>query len=278
MSAGNDVFVIRRILVAVDATPTSSVVLEMAALLAREFDAELDGVFVEDINLLHLAGLPFARELTWSTAMELHLDYARMERALRGHAAHARQAVVNVTTQLKLHASLRIVRGQVARELLRAAQGVDLVILGKGGGTREANIGAIARQVAQKSDCSVLLVVKDGRSSKSVMAVFAGDASSLRLLNAAARLARAVHKTLLILIPAATTMDYQRLRELSRQALGGGPLLVTYQAVTTLEACLSPRLLHDEGVGTVVLSGTATDTDVMETRLAGLACSVLLVR
>ena len=66
MSAGNERFVVRHILVAVDATPSSSVVLEAAARLAREFDAELNGIFVEDLNLLHLAGLPFARELTCS--------------------------------------------------------------------------------------------------------------------------------------------------------------------------------------------------------------------
>ena len=114
MSAEDDGFAVDRILVAVDATSDSAAVLEIAAQLASEFDAELNGIFVEDINLLRLAGLPFARELTWSTAMELHLDYQRMERTLRGYAAYAQQAVVKVTTQLKLHASLQVVRGLVA--------------------------------------------------------------------------------------------------------------------------------------------------------------------
>lgn len=279
MSADNGGLIIRRILAAVKATSTSLIVVETAALLAREFDAELDSVFVEDINLLHLAGLPFAREVTWFTAMELHLDHGRMERTLRGHAAHARQAVIKVTTQLKLHASLRILRGQVARELLHAAQDVDLVILGKGRGTRGENIGTIARQVAQEATCSVLLMAKDARPNKAVMAVvFSGDAPSVRRLNAAGQLARAVHKPLLVMIPAATTGDYQQLREQCRQALQAGPLLVTYQAVDTPEACFSPRLLRDEGVGLLVLSGAADDAGILEARLAGLECSVLLVR
>lgn len=278
MSAGNDAFVIRRILAAVDATPTSSAVLETAALLAREFNAELDGIFVEDINLLRLAGLPFARELTWSTALELHLDSPRMERALRGHAAHARQAIVNITTQFKLHASLQIVRGQVAQELLRAAQNVDLFILGKGRGTRGAHIGAIARQVTQQADCSVLLVAWDARLFKSVMTVFSGNDRSARELNAAAQLARAVHKTLLVLIPASTTSDYQRLRDQARQALGRGPLLVSYQAVATMAACFKQQIIRDEGVGIVVMSGAATAASLMEAQLAKLECSALLVR
>lgn len=278
MSAGNGAFVIRRILAAVDATPTSSAVLETAALLAREFNAELDGIFVEDINLLRLAGLPFARELTWSTAMELHLDYPRMERVLRGHAAHARQAIVNITTQFKLHASLQIVRGQIAQELLRAAQNVDLFIMGKGRGTRGAHIGAIARQVTQQVDCSVLLVARNARFFKSVMTVYTGNERSVRELNAAALLARAFHKTLLVVIPASNTSDYQRLREQSRQSLGRGPLLVSYQAVATMEACFQQQMIRDEGVGIVVMSGAANEASLMEPQLVKLECSALLVR
>jgi nucleotide-binding universal stress UspA family protein len=284
MSAGDDVFVIRRILVAVDAASTSSVVLETAALLAREFNAELDGIFVEDINLLRLAGLPFARELTWSTAMELQLDYPRMERVLRGHAAHARQAIVNVTTRFKLQASLHIARGQIAQELARAAQKVDLFILGKGRDTRGAHIGSIARQVVQQANCSVLLVAKQVHSFKAVMTVFSGNECSARALNAAAQLARALHKNLLVLIPSTTTADYQRLREQSRQALGLGPLLVTYQAAATMEACFNQRTIWDEGVGIVVMSGMVSTAEpfpaegILESWLLKVECSVLLVR
>lgn len=280
MNAADGDFVIRRILAAVKTTSTSSTVVETAALLAREFGAELDSVFVEDINLLRLAGLPFAREMTWSSAMELHLDYARMERTLRGNAAHVRQTVVNVTTQLKLHGSLRILRGQVARELLDAAQDVDLIILGKGRGTGGEHIGTIARQVAQEARCSVLLLATKSstRPYTTVMTVFSGDEPSRQLLNAAGRLARAVHKNLLVVIPATGMSDFQQLRELSRQALRHGPLLVTYLAVASQEACFSPSLLRTEGVGMVVVSGAAPDTKIMEARLTGLECALLLVR
>src|SRR5512143_1804987 len=51
-----------RIWVALDESPRSAAALTAAADLAAGLDAELAGLFVEDISLQHLIGLPFARE------------------------------------------------------------------------------------------------------------------------------------------------------------------------------------------------------------------------
>ena len=57
------VSLVRRILVAVDASHHSIAALEAAVELATRFQAELLGLYVEDINLLRLAQLPFGREV-----------------------------------------------------------------------------------------------------------------------------------------------------------------------------------------------------------------------
>lgn len=274
MSTGKEYPVIRRILVAVDDTLASTAVLETAAQLAREFNASLIGIFVEDINLLRMAGLPFARELTWSTAMELHLDYQRMERVLRGHAALAQQAVVNITTRSKLNASLQIVRGQIAPELIRATKNVDLFILGKG---RGEHFGTIARQVIHQAHCPVLLVKTDTRYDSSVMTIFTGSSRSEQMLNTAAQLARATRKTLLVLIPAPSMPGYQVLREQALQLLGHSSPLVTFQSVASVDACFDQGILREEGVAIVVLGDDASISDT-ETHLTKLKCSVLLAR
>jgi len=49
---------IRRVLVAMDASPHSRAALEAAIELASHFEAELRGLFVEDINMLRAVGLP----------------------------------------------------------------------------------------------------------------------------------------------------------------------------------------------------------------------------
>ena len=59
---------IRRILIALDASTHSLAALHAAAEMAANMQAELIGLFVEDENLLHLAGLPFAQEVRSSSA------------------------------------------------------------------------------------------------------------------------------------------------------------------------------------------------------------------
>ena len=58
---------IKRILVALDASAANRTALQTAALLASELQAELQALFVEDINLLRLAELPFAREVVFGS-------------------------------------------------------------------------------------------------------------------------------------------------------------------------------------------------------------------
>ena len=49
----------RRIVVAIDGTPTSLAALEATGELASAWGAELVGLFVEDTNLLRMASLPY---------------------------------------------------------------------------------------------------------------------------------------------------------------------------------------------------------------------------
>ena len=73
----------RRILVALDASQHSLAALEAASELAEALKAELVGIFVEDVNLLNLAGLPFVREVGYPSGAARPLDSPSMERALR---------------------------------------------------------------------------------------------------------------------------------------------------------------------------------------------------
>ena len=115
---------IRRILVALDASPHSQAALEAASELADVLKAELVGIFVEDVNLLRLAGLPFAREVGYPSGTDRPLDSPSMERELRIQAEQARQTLAGVAVRRQIRWSFRVVRGQVATELLtRSARG-----------------------------------------------------------------------------------------------------------------------------------------------------------
>ena len=77
----------RRILVALDASRESDAALAAAAELAQQLDAELMGLFIEDIDLLNLAALPFSREVAVLSLSGRGLDPERVARELRSKAA-----------------------------------------------------------------------------------------------------------------------------------------------------------------------------------------------
>jgi hypothetical protein len=119
---------IRRVIVGLDPLQQSRALLEAAAELAGEMQAELLGLFVENQDLLHFAGLPFAREVGFETATRRALDVGSMERSLRALAKEARQALEAAAKPTRIQWSFRVVRGAPAAELLAAAEESDLVI------------------------------------------------------------------------------------------------------------------------------------------------------
>ncbi|HKI63833.1 MAG TPA: hypothetical protein VKA16_04330 [Burkholderiales bacterium] len=119
---------LRRIVVGLDAGPRGRATLQAAAQLAARMQAELVGLFVEDIDLLHLAGLPFAREVGYPSATLRPLDVAAMERALRAAADEVQRMLATIAGRGPLSWSFRIARGAVLSELRAAAADGDIVV------------------------------------------------------------------------------------------------------------------------------------------------------
>ncbi len=122
---------IRRILVALDTSPHSRAALAAAANLAARLEAQLIGVYVEDMNLLRLAQLPFAQEIHYASATPQKLDKDVMEKQLRSQADRARNDLRQTAEQYALEWSFQVLRGLVAAELLTAAEEADLLVLGR---------------------------------------------------------------------------------------------------------------------------------------------------
>ncbi|HEX9050121.1 MAG TPA: hypothetical protein VF841_06255, partial [Anaeromyxobacter sp.] len=83
----------RRIVVGLDASAASLDALAAAAALAGRLRADLAGVFVEDEDLIRLAGLPFAGVVRLPGGAREGIDLARAEAELRALAAGAREAL-----------------------------------------------------------------------------------------------------------------------------------------------------------------------------------------
>ena len=118
----------RRFVVLLDASAPGKAALEAAAARAAELEAELLAVFVEDVDLLHLAALPFAREIGFPSATRHDLDARAMERKLNRTADEARRSIAEIAARVPLQWSFQVARGTLSAQMLAAAAEADLVI------------------------------------------------------------------------------------------------------------------------------------------------------
>jgi nucleotide-binding universal stress UspA family protein len=193
MKKSRSPFLIHRILVALDASPHSLAALDAAVDLAARLDAELEGLFVEDVALLRVTELPCAREVLYFSAAEAPLTREGMESELKSQSERARQALQAAAQRAQVEWTFRTARGEVTTEVKAAAAGVDLLAIGKGGWSlgRRLRAGSTALELAA-SALSVLLLPERGIPEDAHLVVyFDGSPAAHHGLQAAARLARA---------------------------------------------------------------------------------------
>ncbi len=280
MGEQNDELTIRRILVALDASHHSLAALEAAAELAASLEAELQGLFVEDANLLRVARSPAAREVQYPFVATARLDRARMERQLRAQATQARQALAAACGPRQIKWSFRVVRGEVTPEVLAAALDADLLILGKASRplTRRMRLGSTARAAAARAPHSVLLLRRDVGIRPPVVVTYDGSPTARQALIMATRLAQRKGGYLVVLILADAPDEAQRLRAQAANWLRGRELVMRYRQLAGAGAATLIQEVRAEGSGVLVLSSTTLPPEPLQTLLDEVDCPVLLVR
>jgi len=150
--------IIHSIAVAIDCSPHSKASLEAAAEMASRLKAELIGIFVEDINLLHMAGLPFAEEIRLYSTEKL--DTAQLERLLRHQAQQAREMLEHTAQPRTLRHTFRVLRGLVPEQVMQAALEADMLVLGRSGRSPSCRkgLGSTARTALSEGSMNVLLM------------------------------------------------------------------------------------------------------------------------
>lgn len=279
MTERNDEQEIRRILVAVDTSPHGLAALEAGIELAAEYGADVVGLFVEDLNLLRLAQLPFAREVAVYSARVRQIGREDLERQLRAQAARLRRQLSRRAMHLGVRWSFHVSRGDIAAELMQRAEQADLVILGKTGWSESRSMGSTARLLAAEARGRVLILQRERHLARALRVVFDGSESAQRALHSAALLADRERRRLSVLlladgseaIPDLRRQAADQLREhgLSaryRALVGAGPAEIE-QAIKALDCVL---VLPAE------LAGLSQD-DMMDL-LDRLECPMLVVR
>ena len=199
-----DEFHIRRIVLALDASAHDRATVVAAARLAARLKAGLEALFVEDINLLHSAQLPFVRRASLAAPAWREFDTAAMERELRAMAAEARRVLAAEAERTRLPWSFRIVRGHPEAEAFEAAEHADLLLLARGPEVPgvAARLSSPAGQVAAKATRPVLLLRAAEALDRGVTVVYDDSPGAERALSAAVKLGEARELKVLVVAPA----------------------------------------------------------------------------
>jgi hypothetical protein len=130
------------VIVALGGAEPASALLQAAGDLLRGTQAELAGLFVEDLELLRLAALPFTREIGLASGTVRPLDVPDVERAFKRQAEQVRRLLVQTAAALELPWSFQVARGSLLDEVLAAATLADFTIVGERQPAVERSTGA----------------------------------------------------------------------------------------------------------------------------------------
>jgi nucleotide-binding universal stress UspA family protein len=203
---------ISRILFALDPSRQNRVALEQALALAERMRAELIALFVEDENLLHLAGLPFAREVHRISAGERKLDAAQMSRTLRRQSDSLRRLIEQSAEQRRIHVSLRVVQGHFIHTALMAAGETDVTFLNVR--DRAADLLRFSAGPGSARPGSTVTV-----AAKPIWALFDGSAQSVRALQLALELSAPDSPDLMLVLPVSIKDQAGKLQQQAAQIL-----------------------------------------------------------
>lgn len=254
----------KKMLIAVD-TLHDSALLELAASLARSQGAQLSALFIEDINLFHLAGLPFATEVDRVTSAELKFDVDRIGSASARRIKRIRQQLDELAKKSELTVSLTVVRGHYLAEAMAASATMDLLLLDRPRGNRSLTVKTIPAK----------------KFSPPVWAIYDGMDGSERALKLAIDIAISQKSGLNIILQRQSENGIAELEQQAKDLFAGNNLASHFfiQSSRSYDSIL--QYVLERGCSIVVLRADRSDPETSQSAALlfadRLGCPVLLV-
>jgi nucleotide-binding universal stress UspA family protein len=272
---------IRRILVALDASADSAAALDAAVALAARLEAELLGLFVEDVDLLRAAGLPFAREIRVFQLQPRQIRVDELEAQLLARARSIERALAHAADRSGVPFTFRRVRGSVAAEVMAATGDADLVVVGRAGHApaRRGRLGSTALALVVQGSRPVLVLGRRLRLRDPVFAVYDGSASARHALAVALRLTPPGQTVHVVVTGDDEDAIRQRWADARAQA-GDAGATMSLHAVLQADAGALARVARAEGAGVVVAPATSPlfEGGTLVDALDDAGCPLLAVR
>lgn len=270
---------IERVVVALDATAENGSAIDVAVRLAIGARAPLHAVFVEDEDLLSLAGLEVAREVV-AGAGGGPLTSDQLELQLRAAAVRAREDVLAAARIHALEYSFEIVRGD-AETALSAVSDRDLIVAGALSRPVAGHLRVELRWlVALDLAPGPIVLARKGSKKDSGIVVLLQErsAAASRLLQAAARIAASDRGTLTLMCPSALAAG-DGFAEWVEDQIGASAARLRIEPAPAEPAELHARIAQ-LGCGLVATGCGAGEGDPKQIRELGerLDCDLLIVR
>jgi nucleotide-binding universal stress UspA family protein len=269
---------IERVVVPLDAASESQTAIETAARLAARTKAPLHGIFVEDEDLLYLAQLPFARQVTpGAGAAPFTPELAELH--LRAAAERARRDLIAAAKRHGVKCTFEIVRGSSETALSGASQ-QDLIVAGALSRPIAGNFRLECRWWSSIEVASgpFLLARRDWSKAGPVVVLLrdCGPASA-RLLDAAAQVAEARDGLLTLVCPPAI-VDAKEFENWLSDRLQGRSVRLQIEVAPTDFAALRQRIGELDCRLLAVEAGLVEGrADRVRELVERFACDVLIV-
>jgi hypothetical protein len=247
----------RRVVMTLDCAEVNSAELVRLSQLAQHLDAELEAVFIEDLDVLRAADLPFVREFRFGSLQLERFDQERLATELRAAARRAEASLAR-------HAALRLVpwhfrvwRGSLDQELLTVLEADVLAV------NRPRPLAGAAAWHGHQGAVAVC---------------YDADERGGRALAAAAALALAAQARLTVLLPG----DGRSFDELKRQVENAMPRPAPPVDIVPLgqgRPSAMAGALRQAGCGALVVSRTGAVLRISSLRelSAALGCTIIVV-
>lgn len=262
-----------RVIVAIGPASPDPAALIAAAQLAQSAGAELAALFIEDINLLRLAELPFAQEIGMASATMRRLVSADVERALKRQAGELRHALAETAHAVRLEWTFGTARGRPARVLLEAAGEGDFVVLAS---TAVRTLPHATLAGGVRSALRATLQAAKPRRMRTVAAVLQGS-GALKVLVAAQQLAQSSAADLMLFLAGAQDAEFLAMVE---AWLGERGVAARITPLPGLEPAQVAQLAADEDISAIFWPGDGVEDIEPEVvaLLEAISCPLVVVR
>ena len=234
---------IRHIMVTLNASESGRPPLETAVRLAAVLGARLEGVFVEDTNLIRLAGLPFLREVRPGSLAEEEISTQRMQRELRALARHAERMLEQAARDMGVPWSFQVWRGRAEAASLARAFGADILSLGRVSSLVSSRVWATTSSLARQTR----------KTGTSINVLFSDSEQAVRAVTTACSLAKDMDARLTIMLPGIQAEDMPGMRK---------------KAMTILD-------LHEQPAHFVQITGTDVQSLVQAAGASGISILIM---